>query len=115
MSDGSRQFFERTSSMNSSFAPSAALVVGGILWGLLWIPLRALGDAGISGGWPGAFIYFGVIIILLPIWVFRRNLVRTSMKSLAWCGLFTGTTFALYGISLFYTDVVRVLLLFWSF
>ena len=99
--------------MKSQLVPSLALIVGGILWGLFWIPLRALDDLGIGGGWPGALVYLGVTIVLLPILLVRRDFIRSPILSLAWCGLFTGSAFALYSISLFYTDVVRVLLLFY--
>ncbi len=99
--------------MKSSLVPSVGLVVGGILWGIFWIPLRALDEAGISGAWPGLLVYVGVAALLLPLLAIRPGLLRSPVKSLAWCGLFTGTAFALYGISLFYTDVVRVLLLFY--
>ena len=99
--------------MNSTVVPSVALVVGGILWGLVWIPLRSLAEYGISGGWPGLLVYFGVSVMLLVPTLFVRGLVNSSITSLFWCGIFTGSAFSLYGISLFYTDVVRVLLLFY--
>ncbi len=101
------------SGANQTLLPSIGLIIGGILWGLFWIPLREIGAAGVKGAWPGLFIYLSVAALLVPCLLLRPGLVRSSWRSLAWCGLFTGTAFSLYAISLFLTDVVRVLLLFY--
>lgn len=99
--------------MNKTLVPSIGLVIGGVLWGLFWIPLRALDDQGVSGGWPITLIYIAILPMLLPVFFFRPKLVQSPLPALIKCGLFTGTAFALYSISLFFTDVVRVLLLFY--
>ena len=99
--------------MNSQLGPSLALIIGGVLWGLFWIPLRALDDSGITGAWPGLLVYIVVVAVMLPMIFLRPGLIKSPILSLAWCGLFTGTAFALYATSLFFTDVVRVLLLFY--
>ena len=35
-------------------AAAAGLAVGGLLWGLYWVPLRLLERLGMGGAWPGA-------------------------------------------------------------
>jgi drug/metabolite transporter (DMT)-like permease len=93
--------------------PSLAIVFGGALWGLFWLPVRAIGEMGLAGAWPGAVIYAGCMAVLLPVLVVRwRSFVR-YWRPLAMCGLFTGTAFACYSTSLLLTEVVRTILLFY--
>lgn len=93
--------------------PSIAIVLGGALWGLFWIPIRALGDFGLKGPWPGLVTYLACAVLLLPFLTRRRGEHKRNWPSLAITGLFTGTAFAAYATSLLLTDVVRVLLLFY--
>ncbi len=93
--------------------PSIGIVAAGVLWGLFWIPVRALGEIGLQAAWPGAVIYTACLIVLLPVLPFRwGNLIR-YWRPLAWSGLFTGTAFAFYSTSFLLTDVVRTILLFY--
>lgn len=99
---------------NKDLLPSLAVVLGGVMWGLFWIPLREVGSDGLTGVWPGALIYSGLCLVLLPVLaVKRKTLVGINWLAFAWCGLFTGAAFTLYSISLFLTDVVRSILLFY--
>ena len=101
------------STARAEMGPSLGIVLGGALWGLFWLPVRAIGEMGLAGAWPGAVIYAGCLAVLLPVLVFRwRNLVR-YWRPLAICGLFTGTAFACYSTSLLLTEVVRTILLFY--
>lgn len=93
--------------------PSLGIALGGVLWGLFWLPLRALGDLGLEGPWPGLVIYAACALVLLPFLPGRLGRLRGNMKSLALTGLFTGTAFAAYATSILLTEVVRTLLLFY--
>ena len=93
--------------------PSLAVVFGGALWGLFWLPIRWLGDLGLQGGWPGAVIFAAMTVLLLPMIVLRRAQLRAYWRPLIGCALFTGTAFAFYSISLQLTEVVRCILLFY--
>jgi drug/metabolite transporter (DMT)-like permease len=92
---------------------SIGLIIGGVLWGTIWIPLRFLADYGIYGAWPGFLIYVMAAIFLLPLAVQRRASLQRNWRDLAMCGAFTGAAFSLYASSLLLTDVVRALLLFY--
>ena len=101
------------STARAEMLPSLAIVFGGALWGLFWLPVRAIGEMGLAGAWPGAVIYAGCMAVLLPVLVVRwRSFVR-YWRPLAMCGLFTGTAFACYSTSLLLTEVVRTILLFY--
>lgn len=93
--------------------PSLGIVVGGALWGLFWLPLRAIGDYGLQGAWPGALLYAICFVLMLPLVATRWRSLRTHWWPLFLCGLFTGAAFASYATSLLLTDVVRTILLFY--
>lgn len=87
----------------------AALALGGVLWGLYWIPLRALDAAGVSGGWPTVLLLAGAGMVL-PLLL--RQSTRPS-AALLFAGAVAGCAFALYSTALLLTDIVRALLLFY--
>lgn len=90
-----------------------ALMLGGALWGLYWIPVRYFLDQGLTGPWPGVVMYIAALIGLVPFaWPARRMLV-SHWRILLLSGAFTGAAFSLYSTSLVYTDVVRAILLFY--
>lgn len=92
---------------------SGALLLGGAMWGLYWIPVRRLGEMGLPGTLSGLALYSAAILLLSPfVWAYRQNLLE-NWRSLIWSGAFTGAAFGLFTISLAYTDVVRSILLFY--
>ncbi len=93
--------------------PSLGIVLGGALWGLVWLPLRALGELGLHGAWPGAMIYAGSALCLLPLLVMRHRQLARQWRTLTLCGLTAGAAFSLYSTSLLLTEVVRAVLLFY--
>lgn len=99
--------------MNSTATASIGLVIGGALWGLIWIPLRALGDYGLVGAWPGMFLYVGAALVLAPYALVRIKTLTRRALPLILIGLLTGAAFSLYSTAVLLTDVVRALLLFY--
>lgn len=93
--------------------PSLGIVLGGLLWGLFWLPVRALGEYGLEGAWPGAILYTACVAVLLPTLPFRWSYLKAYWRPLLFSGLFTGTAFACYSTSLLLTEVVRTILLFY--
>ena len=101
--------------MNTSFenrAKLACLYAGGV-WGLFWIPLRALEEAGINGLWV-TFVYFLVpTIFLIPVGILRLKYLKLGGFNLQLTGMLSGGALMLYATSIVYTDVVRAMLLFY--
>jgi drug/metabolite transporter (DMT)-like permease len=93
--------------------PSLGIVLGGALWGLFWLPVRAIGETGLGGAWPGALIFAGCLAALLPVLALRWRSLARHWRGLAVCGLFTGTALASYSASLLLTEVARSILLFY--
>ncbi|WP_282118246.1 DMT family transporter [Ruegeria atlantica] len=92
---------------------SIVLVIGGMMWGLYWIPVRFLFDLGLTGPWPGIAMYSVALLGLVPFIWKERGTLALQWRDLVFSGMFTGAAFSLYSISLVYTDVVRSILLFY--
>jgi drug/metabolite transporter (DMT)-like permease len=93
--------------------PRLAVVASGVLWGLFWMPFRALGEAGFQGGWASLAFYLGSTLLLLPAALVRWHRLRSAGWSLILTGAIAGAAFSLYATALLLTEVVRVLLLFY--
>jgi len=93
--------------------PSLAVAVSGVLWGLFWMPFRALGEAGFTGGWGSLAFYIGSTAVLVPWALVRRRQLRAAGSGLLFTGAVSGAAFSLYATALLLTDVVHVLLLFY--
>ncbi|MFV1877689.1 DMT family transporter [Nioella sp.] len=93
-------------------AKLACLYAGGV-WGLFWIPLRALEDAGLHGLWVTAVYFLVPTICLLPVTVWRWHYVRKGGAQLQLTAMLSGGALLLYSTSIVFTDVVRAMLLFY--
>ena len=83
------------------------------LWGLWWLPLRALAEAGLTGLAVNAALYGIGSVVLLPwFWRRRRQLAAGGALLLAAGGLFGGALVA-WNLALILGEVVRVTLLFY--
>jgi len=83
------------------------------LWGLYWIPQRALQNGGLTGGWGTAAQYAIPLIVLTPfiIWKFIKG--KSTGLNLTLIGLFFGGGIACYANSFLLTDLMRVFILFY--
>ena len=104
-----RSLFQR----RPDLLPSLGIAFSSGLWGLFWIPVRAVKDAGISAAWTGPSMFACVVVALLPVAIYRwRKFLASDAGFWSACGL-AGITFTLYTISFNLTDVVRAMLLFY--
>lgn len=103
----------RTAPLLPPSAAGIALVCGGAMWGLYWIPVRTLNSAGLPGAWAGLVIYAASLLLLSPIIWRDRAALLADWRALAISGALTGAAFSLFTTSLAYTDVARSILLFY--
>lgn len=84
----------------------------GLCFGIFWLPLRMVEEAGIAAPWAQA-LFLGVpALMCLPLaWRQRLEFLRGRGGLVG--GILAGVAFALYSASLLYTDVVRAVLLFY--
>ena len=99
--------------MKTETLAKLACAYSGLVWGLFWIPIRALSDAGITGLWATLFFYIVPFLLSLPLLILRwRHLVNGGLW-LQVLGLVAAVSLVLYSISVLYTDVIRATLLFY--
>ncbi|MBT5316600.1 MAG: DMT family transporter, partial [Rhodobacteraceae bacterium] len=101
--------------MNASLEVKAKLacLYAGAVWGLFWIPLRALEDAGIHGLWITVVYFLIPTICITPVTLKRWKHVKKGGLSLQLTAMLSGGALLLYSTSIVYTDVVRAMLLFY--
>jgi drug/metabolite transporter (DMT)-like permease len=90
-----------------------ACAYSGMVWGLFWIPLRALDEAGVTGAWATALFYLVPALLCLPVALWRWRAVLDGGWGLLLTGLVTGTAVVLYADGLVYTEVIRAMLLYY--
>ena len=93
--------------------PSLGILFASALWGLFWIPVRAIEEAGVSVQWTGPVMFACVALLFLPLAIVRRRSLWQAGRGLILTGLLPGTAFAFYAVSFNLTDVVHTLLLFY--
>lgn len=103
-------FFDR------QYSPRVAyllVVVASTIWGLLWIPLRAITDYGLHP------FFVNALFLLLPaltLGVFAHKTIKDNMHHLNKCvltGLFLGAGFMFYSIGLITASVSKTTVLFY--
>lgn len=84
----------------------------GLCWGIFWLPLRMLEQAGLDAPWAMVVFMLLPALMSLPVmWVLRADYGRGLRPLLG--GVLAGVAFALYAAGLLYTEVVRAVLLFY--
>ena len=97
----------------SALWPTGAVALSAALWGLWWLPLRALADAGLSGPAVNAALYgIGSVVLLPLLWRRRRRLAQGGLLLLGAGSLF-GAALVSWNLALILGEVVRVTLLFY--
>ncbi len=100
-------------SNNTNLLARFACLFAGALWGLFWIPLRAIADAGIYGLWA-PLVWFGVpTCCLFPVIIWRWRQIVAGGWSLQITAFTAGLALTLYTFSFIHTEVVRAMLLFY--
>jgi drug/metabolite transporter (DMT)-like permease len=100
-------------STSLEFKAKLACLYAGAVWGLFWIPLRALEEAGINGLWITVVYFLIPTICLIPVFILRWQHVKEGGISLQLTTMLSGGALLLYSTSIVYTDVVRAILLFY--
>ena len=90
-----------------------ACLYAGAVWGLFWIPLRALADTGLHGLWSTTVYFLVPALCVLPILVLRFRQIWRGGVAFQLTVIASGAALTLYSASIVYTDVVRALMLFY--
>ena len=90
-----------------------ACTVAGAIWGLYWIPVRALQDAGIQGLWATAVFYLVPFVLMLPIGLLRWRQIISAGWMMQGIAIIGGLCLVLYSTAFLYTDVIHATLLYY--
>ena len=90
-----------------------ASLYAGLVFGLYWIPLRELEEAGLPEVLPSMMFNLVPMILILPLIIWRWRPIRRAPLGFHVTGLFLGLSIVTYTNAFLYTDVVRVLILFY--
>ena len=97
---------------NETMASGACLFAGAV-WGLFWIPLRAINDSGFNGFWTSVIWFAVPAIFLIPLVIIRWRSVCAGGLELQLTAFISGIALLLYTLAFIYTDVVRAMLLYY--
>ena len=97
----------------SDIVPSIVCAFGAALWGLYWIPVRGIENAGVEPIWTGPVIFAASTLLFAPYMLARSRVFLASWRDILLPGLLAGSAFALYIAAISFTDVVRAILLFY--
>ena len=107
------RFTTDTGYTNSARAGAMAVLLGSSVWGLFWIPLRYLDTLGVGGLWALTFAMATGFVPALVMTVRRKEFPDLVLSDTWYAGLALGLAMTLYFVALLYTDVIRVIFLFY--
>lgn len=90
-----------------------ASIYAGLIFGIYWIPLRKLEGAGLGEMLPAMVFNAIPMILILPVIVWRWPKIRQAPLHFHVTGAIVGLSIVTYTNAFLYTDVVRVLILFY--
>ena len=92
---------------------SLLILISASAWGLYWVPLRAIEQAGMAGSWSIVLVNACPLIVLLPVLAINLRGLKVHTLPMICAGLMVGTAFTLYANGLVETTIIRATLLFY--
>jgi drug/metabolite transporter (DMT)-like permease len=93
--------------------PALAVAGSALVWGLWLLPIRALDERGLPGGWASLAVYAVAAAVLVPFAWAQRARLRAGGWNLFWTGFLFGVVLVLWNHAVLVGEVVRVVLLFY--
>jgi drug/metabolite transporter (DMT)-like permease len=90
---------------------SAIVLWTGVVWGLYWLPVRALTEMGLPGAWGTVAITLAAAALLLPFAISQRRRLAGANRIALLSVAIGGAAFALYSIGFVYGRVAIIILL----
>lgn len=104
---------QRVAYTKTDKAGALGVMLGASLWGLFWIPLRHLNEAGINGLWSIAMVLLWALLPALIATACKRQLSDLLTLEPWQIGTAMGLSMVLYFVGILYSDVIRVIFLFY--
>jgi drug/metabolite transporter (DMT)-like permease len=93
--------------------PALGILLSAALWGSLWIPLRQISGAGLSGVWAALMVYGAPLLVMLPLVLLGRGRLGHFGLAALWVGATSGICNTFYSVGVVYGEVGKVVLLFY--
>ena len=90
-----------------------ACLYAGAIWGIFWLPLRAINEAGVHGMWSSVIWFAVPAVILLPMALHRWDSIKSGGIDLQITAFLSGLALLFYTLAFLYTDVIRAMLLYY--
>lgn len=97
----------------STLLPSLAVASSGLIWGIWWLPLRRLEEAGLVGNWANLAVYALAALLTAPFALMAWRRAAAQLRALLIIGVVSGSSLCLWNLALLTGDIVRVTLLFY--
>lgn len=100
-------------SLSKTTLAKAGCIYSGLVFGIYWIPLRALSEYGFEGVWS-TLLFTGIpALLVLPLFYWRRQVFLAVRWRFHLTCFLLGAAYALYASAFLYTEVVKVIALFY--
>jgi drug/metabolite transporter (DMT)-like permease len=96
----------------TTISASLAVALCGAVWGVYWLPLRALADMGLTGSWATVALFVVCIPPAIVLAILARREIKAQLRNFLWLALANGLVFSLYSNAYGGTTVFNVLFLF---
>jgi drug/metabolite transporter (DMT)-like permease len=99
--------------MQTQTLAKLACAYSGVVWGVFWLPLRAMDEAGITGAWATVVFYLAPLAMVAPLIVWRWRSIARGGVYLQLVGFAAAFSLVTYADALVYTEVIRAMLLYY--
>lgn len=99
--------------MNREQLASLAILLGGAVWGLYWLPINHINANGVGSYWAIVLVMAVTVAAFAPIALLKREIVREQLSILLLVGVLGGFSYNFYATSFLTTDVIRAVFLFY--
>jgi drug/metabolite transporter (DMT)-like permease len=99
--------------LNKQTWAKLSAIFSGLVFGIYWIPLRAMEDSGFNGIWSVAMFSLVGFAIVSPYAVSRWRELIPGRLTLHLNSMLAGLAFVLYAGAFVYTEVIRVIVMFY--
>ena len=90
-----------------------ACLFSGLIFGIYWIPLRFVEDAGFSGTWATVMFNLVPLVLISPLLIYRLVTAFPRRSNFHLTALMTGIAYVFYANAFLHTEVVRAIVFFY--
>lgn len=87
---------------------SVVLFAGAAVWGIYWLPLRALAGMGIEGAWGVVYFNACPLVVLVPVLMWGRDRMMARPGPVLFIGAATGLGMGFYSTAIVMAPVIRM-------